>query len=209
MRALVFWILSAAAAFAEGESAGQFDYYVMALSWTPSWCAAEGDARGSEQCDADTGFGWTLHGLWPQFEQGWPSYCRTNERNPSRSDTAAQARLFGTSGLAWHQWNKHGRCTGLSSDDYYHLSQLAYDRVERPEIFRRLDETYRFPASIVEDAFLEANPDLEADGLTVTCRDGFIREVRICLTGGLEPRACGRDVRRDCTLSDARMDPLR
>jgi len=209
MRALVFWILSAAAAFAEGESAGQFDYYVMALSWTPSWCAAEGDARGSEQCDADTGFGWTLHGLWPQFEQGWPSYCRTNERNPSRSDTAAQARLFGTSGLAWHQWNKHGRCTGLSSDDFYHLSQLAYDRVERPEIFRRLDKTYRFPASIVEDAFLEANPDLEADGLTVTCRDGFIREVRICLTGGLEPRACGRDVRRDCTLSDARMDPLR
>lgn len=209
MRVLLFWVLSAVAAFAEGEPAGEFDYYVMALSWTPSWCAAEGDARGSDQCNADTGFGWTLHGLWPQFEQGWPSYCRTNARNPSRSDTAAQAGLFGTSGLAWHQWNKHGRCTGLSSDNYYDLSRLAYDRVERPEIFRRLDKTYRFPASIVEDAFLKANQNLEPDGLTVTCRDGFIREVRICLTRGLEPRACGTDVRRDCTLNNARMDPLR
>ena len=209
MRVVVFWVLSAVAALAEGERAGEFDYYVMALSWTPSWCAIEGDARGSEQCDTDTGFGWTLHGLWPQYEDGWPSYCRTNARNPSRTDTAAQAGLFGSGGLAWHQWNKHGRCTGLAADEYYDLSQVAYDRVTRPEIFRRLDKTYRFPASVVEEAFLDANPALEADGLTVTCRDGYVREVRICLTRGLEPRVCGRDVRRDCTLSNAQMDPLR
>ena len=209
MRALVFWMMSALAAFADGERAGEFDYYVMALSWTPSFCAIEGDARGSEQCEAGTGFGWTLHGLWPQYEDGWPSYCNTNARNPSRADTAEQSSLFGTSGLAWHQWNKHGRCTGLSSDDYYDLSRLAYDRVTRPDIFRRLVKTYRFPASVVEEAFLEANPALEAGGVTVTCRDGFVREVRICLTRGLEPRQCRRDVRRDCTLSDARMDPLR
>jgi ribonuclease T2 len=209
MRAILFWVFSAMAAFAEGEAAGEFDYYVMALSWTPSFCAIEGDARGSEQCAPDTGFGWTLHGLWPQYEQGWPSYCRTGARNPSRSDTAARAPLFGTSGLAWHQWNKHGRCTGLSADAYYDLSQLAYDRVTRPEVFRRLDKTYRFPAAVVEEAFLQANPQLSADGVTVTCRDGFVREVRICLTRGLEPRTCGRDVRRDCSLDDARMDPLR
>ncbi len=209
MRALIFWLMSAGLALAEGEPAGEFDYYVMALSWTPSYCALEGDARGSEQCDPDTGFGWTLHGLWPQYETGWPSYCRTSERNPSRADTAAQAGLFGTSGLAWHQWNKHGRCTGLSADDYYAVSRLAYDRVVRPEIFRRLDKTYRLPARVVEEAFLEANPQLQADGVTVTCRDGYVREVRICLTRDLDPRACGRDVRRDCTLDDARMDPLR
>jgi ribonuclease T2 len=209
MRALVFWMLSAVAAFADGERAGEFDYYVMALSWTPSFCATEGDARGSEQCDAGTGFGWTLHGLWPQYEDGWPSYCNTNARNPARADTAEQSSLFGTSGLAWHQWNKHGRCTGLSAGDYYDLSRLAYDRVTRPEIFGKLDRTYRFPASVVEEAFLETNPSLEADGVTVTCRDGFVREVRICLTRGLEPRECGRDVQRDCSLDIARMDPLR
>lgn len=199
----------AAPVMAEGERAGDFDYYVLALSWTPSFCATEGDARNSEQCAADTGFGWTLHGLWPQFEDGWPSYCRTDARNPSRSDTAAQTGLFGTSGLAWHQWNKHGRCTGLSSADYYTLSQLAYDSVTRPALFRRLDKTYRLPASVVEEAFLRENPALSANGLTVTCARGYIREVRICLTRGLEPRDCAPDVRRDCGLTDAQMDPLR
>ena len=196
-------------AMAEGEPAGEFDYYVMALSWTPSWCAIEGDARASEQCDADTGFGWTLHGLWPQYDRGWPSYCRTNFRNPSRSDTANQAGLFGTGGLAWHQWNKHGRCSGLSADAYYDLSRKAYDSVTRPPVFRQLDKTYRLPARVVEEAFVKANPELDADMITITCRDSFIQEARICLTKDLEFRSCGRDVRRDCSQSDARMDPLR
>lgn len=209
MRAVLIWLFSTVAALAEGEAAGDFDYYVLSLSWTPTWCALEGDARGAPECAADTGRGWSLHGLWPQYEDGWPSYCRTEARNPSRTETGAQVGLFGSSGLAWHQWNKHGRCSGLSADDYYALSRLAYERIARPEIFRQLDKSYRLPAAVIEEAFLQANPALEADGLTVTCRDGFVQEVRICLTRGLDPRTCGRDVRRDCSLDDARIDPLR
>jgi len=209
MRAVLVWVLTAGFAFAEGERAGEFDYYVLSLSWTPTWCAIEGDARNSPQCDADTGFGWTLHGLWPQYETGWPSFCRSDWRNPSRSDTAAQTSLFGSGGLAWYQWNKHGRCTGLTSADYYDLSREAYDSVVRPPIFRQLDQSYRLPASVVEEAFLKTNPELEADMITVTCRDGFIQEARVCLTKELQPRECGVDVRRDCTLDGARMDAMR
>ena len=194
---------------AEGERAGAFDYYVLALSWTPSWCAIEGDARGSEQCEAGQGFGFTLHGLWPQYEAGWPSYCPTVERAPSRAMTRDQAGVFGASGLAWHQWNKHGTCTGLSAEEYYRLSQVAYGRVSRPEILRRLEREVRVPAAVIEEAFLEANPDLEADMLTVTCRDGRIQEVRVCLTRELEPRICAPDVRRDCGMEDAVFAPMR
>jgi ribonuclease T2 len=198
-----------ASALAEGERAGEFDYYVLALSWTPNWCAIEGDARGSEQCAPGQGFGFTLHGLWPQYEAGWPSYCQTAERAPSRAMTRDQAGLFGTSGLAWHQWNKHGSCTGLSAENYYRLSQVAYDSVVRPDLLRRLDREVRVPAAVIEEAFLEANPGLGADMLTVTCRDGRIQEVRICLTRGLEPRACAPDVRRDCSMTDALFSPMR
>ncbi|MEM7724449.1 MAG: ribonuclease T2 [Pseudomonadota bacterium] len=210
-RALWAMIFTAAAgtAMAEGERAGEFDYYVLALSWTPSWCAIEGDARGSAQCDPGLGFGFTLHGLWPQYEDGWPSYCPTVERNPSRAMTRDQAPLFGTSGLAWHQWNKHGTCTGLSAQDYYRLSQVAYGSVTRPDLLRRLDREVRLPAEVIEDAFLEENPDLTDDMLTVTCRGGRIQEVRICLTRDLEPRTCAADVRRDCSLTDALFSPMR
>lgn len=195
-------------AWAEGERAGEFDYYVLALSWSPTWCALEGAARGSEQCDADRDLGWILHGLWPQYHQGWPSYCPTSERNPSRGDTAAMADIMGTSGLAWHQWNKHGRCSGLSSDDYYTLSREAYGGVVRPDVFRRLDEAVKLPARVVEQAFLEANPALEPDMITITCKQGRIQEARICLSRDLSPVPCGRDVVRDCTMSDALFAPI-
>ncbi|MEL6642398.1 MAG: ribonuclease T2 [Pseudomonadota bacterium] len=196
------------AAWAEGEKAGEFDYYVLSLSWSPTWCKLEGEARGSDQCDADRDLGWILHGLWPQYHQGWPSYCPTSERNPSRGDTAAMADIMGTSGLAWHQWNKHGRCSGLSSDDYYALSREAYGLITRPDVFRRLDEPVKLPAKVVEQAFLEANPQLEPDMITITCKAGRIQEARICLSRDLDPVPCGRDVVRDCSMEDALFAPI-
>ncbi len=194
---------------ADGERAGEFDYYVLSLSWSPNWCVLEGDARNSPQCERGAGFGWILHGLWPQYERGWPGYCPTNHRNPTRTDTAEMADVMGTAGLAWHQWNKHGRCSGLSSDDYYALSREAYGRVTRPSVFRRLDNAVRLPASVVEEAFLKENPGLEPDMLSVTCRNNMIQEVRVCLTPGLEPRVCGADVIRDCQADRALFESLR
>lgn len=209
MRAVAALLLSTGLASAEGERAGEFDYYVMALSWSPTWCALEGDRRGSPQCAAEADNGWILHGLWPQFENGWPSYCATSARNPSRRDTREEAGLFGSSGNAWHQWNKHGRCSGLTANDYYRLSREAYARVTRPEIFRKLDSPVRLPAKVVEQAFLEENPGLAADQITITCKSGRIQEARVCLTRELEPRRCGADVIRDCTSSNALFDPIR
>lgn len=209
MRALGVLLLSASAVMAEGERAGDFDYYVMALSWSPTWCALEGDRRGSPQCDPDADNGWVLHGLWPQYEDGWPSYCPTSARNPSRSDTRDEADLFGSSGNAWHQWNKHGRCTGLTADDYYRLAREAYGRITRPELLRKLEDPIRLPASVIEQAFLEDNPQLEADQITITCKSGRIQEARICLTRELEPRVCGQDAIRDCRATDALLDPIR
>lgn len=210
MRYLVFSLLMMANALrAEGERAGAFDYYVLALSWTPNWCALEGDARDSEQCDASRDFGWTLHGLWPQYHRGWPSFCRTAERPPSRGMTNAMADIMGSSGLAWHQWKKHGTCSGLSAPAYFALSRDAYASVNRPEIFRKLDKPVTLPSWVVEEAFLKANPGWDKDMLTITCRQGRIQEARLCLSKELEPVPCGRDVIRDCSLKDALFDPIR
>ncbi len=208
-RLILAMICVAGLAQAEGEQAGTFDYYVLALSWTPTWCALEGDDRDSPQCEGGRGYGFTLHGLWPQYETGWPSFCPTTFRAPSRGMTGEMTDIMGSAGLAWHQWRKHGVCTGLEALDYYALSRLAYDSVARPDLLRRLDEEVRLPAAVIEEAFLEVNPQLEPDMLTVTCRANRIQEVRICLTRGLEPRICGSDVIRDCTSPDALFSPMR
>lgn len=205
--AILFTLLAATSVFARGEKAGDFDYYVLALSWSPTWCAIEGDARDAEQCDTD--LGWSLHGLWPQYDRGWPSYCPTTERNPSRAMTAEMTDIMGSSGLAWHQWNKHGTCTGDSAATYYENSRWAYDQIKRPQVFRQLDRSVKIPASLVEEAFLKENPDLKPDMLTVTCKDGRIQEVRICLSKGFAPTFCTGSVARDCGLEDALFDPVR
>ena len=209
MRILLIWMLMALPSWGEGEKAGEFDYYVLSLSWSPNWCAYEGDARDSDQCDARHDHGWIMHGLWPQFHRGFPSYCRTSERAPSRGMTADMADIMGTSGLAWHQWNKHGVCSGLSASAYYALSREAYASVVRPPVFRKLDREVKLPAAVVEEAFLKANPEMEPDGITITCRDGFIQEARICLSRDLNPVPCGQDVVRDCRAQDARFTPIR
>ncbi|CUH78868.1 Ribonuclease I precursor [Tritonibacter multivorans] len=199
----------APSARADGERAGEFDYYVLALSWSPNWCEIEGDAKGSDQCDARHDHGWTLHGLWPQFHQGWPSYCRTPHGPPTRRMSNEMADIMGTAGLAWHQWKKHGTCTGLTGGQYYALMREAYTRVNRPAIFRKIPREVRLPASLVEEAFLKENPTWSKDSLTITCRDGFIQEARVCLSRDLEPVPCGRDVIKDCRMKDARFTPVR
>lgn len=197
------------AARAEGERAGDFDYYVMSLSWSAAWCALEGDARGDPQCDAGRDLTFVLHGLWPQYEQGYPSYCRTGERDPTRGETAAMADIMGGSGLAFYQWKKHGRCSGLSATDYYRTARKAFQSVRIPDLFAKVSKPLELPASVIEDAFLEANPGLKRDQITITCDQGLIQEARICLTPDLGFRSCGSDAVRDCRLTDAILEPVR
>lgn len=209
MRSLFALILTCAAALplrAEGDRPGDFDYYVLALSWSPAYCAGEG-AGNAEQCDRR--LGWILHGLWPQYDRGWPEYCQSAERPPSRRETAAMADISGTAGLAWHQWRKHGSCSGLSAAGYYAAERRAFGAVALPEVFARLKEDVVLPADVVEEAFLNANPGLTARGVTVECRSRTVREVRICLTRDLEPRDCGAEVARGCTLERAFLPAIR
>ncbi|MCB1405591.1 MAG: ribonuclease T2 [Rhodobacteraceae bacterium] len=191
--------------------AGEFDHYLLALSWIPAYCADDGDERRDPRCEDGTAVGWAVHGLWPQHEGGdWPEYCTTVERSPSRRETAEQADLFGTSGSAWHQWNKHGRCTGLSARNYYRLVQEAVSRVTLPEVFTGITREMRLDPDVVEAAFIESNPGLTHDMLVTSCPGGDLVELRLCLTRGLEPRVCDpATIRRECRLGAATLLPLR
>ena len=209
MRLCAVLLLAALPVHAEGERAGDFDYYILSLGWSPTWCALTGDARGDDQCDARHYFGFTLHGLWPQNEFGWPSHCRTSARDPSRSQTAAMADIMGSGGLAWYEWKKHGRCSGLAAGTYLDLSRRAYESIAMPPVLAALDRDVTLPAQVVEDAFIEANPALDRSMITITCEAGRIDEARICLTKDLLPRPCGPDAARDCRMQDALMEKVR
>ena len=191
------------------DVAGEFDYYVLALSWSPSWCAATGDARDAAQCRAGRRIGFVVHGLWPQYERGWPENCATPERDPSRRESQGMEDVMGSGGLAWYQWQKHGRCSGLSAHAYYDAIRAAADRIAIPDVFGHMRDDITLPPAVVEDAFIEANPELTRDGITVTCQGGALQEVRICLTRDFALRDCAPDIRRDCSRRAVVMEPPR
>lgn len=192
------------AAVRAGDRAGDFDYYVLALSWTASWCRLEGDSRRAPECRRGSGRGFVLHGLWPQREADWPEDCTSRERDPSRAETAAMADVMPSAGLAWYQWKKHGRCSGLSPDAYFALARRAFASVRVPE-----PPAGRITPAVLEAGFAAANPGLPPEAIHVACRDGLIHEIRVCLTRALAPRACSASLGRECTRSDAALPPAR
>ncbi|WP_299361712.1 ribonuclease T2 [uncultured Paracoccus sp.] len=196
--AAVLALTATAPAAADTDVPGRFDYYVLAISWSPTWCAMEGNARQAPQCDPDRRTGFVVHGLWPQYERGWPDHCDSAVRDPSRRESRAMADIMGSAGLAWYQWQKHGRCSGLSAAGYYQAIRDAAATVTIPPLFGMLPRDVTLPAAVIEEAFIETNPDLAADGITVTCDGRRLDEVRICLTRNLQPRDCAPDIRRDC-----------
>ena len=181
---------------AAAGAAAPFDYYVLALSWSPSYCADRPDA---DQCGQGRRF--ILHGLWPQFERGYPQDCPSDAADPSNRLLSRYEDLSGSRGLLAHQWRKHGRCAGVSAESYLEASRRAVEAVAIPPSLEAVARDLTIDAGVVEAAFVEANPGMARDGVTVKCRDGRLSEVRICLTRDLALRTCGPDVIRDCRQS--------
>lgn len=194
--AIVLAIVVLLMASAEDE-AGDFDFYVLALSWSPSYCAI-GGSNDTEQCSVER-HGFIVHGLWPQYEAGYPEYCRSPlSRRLPNSVRDAIFDIMPSTGLIRHQWKKHGICTGLSQSAYFEFLRRAFDKISIPTDFiAPIGDKSRDPAAI-EAAFMTANPELSANGIAVTCKQRRLADVRICLTMDLEFRQCHEVDRRGC-----------
>lgn len=176
-----------------GATPGQFDYWVLSLSWTPQFCKME---PGDAQCK-NAGNGFYVHGLWPQYERGYPSYCGNNEK-VSDELVARLDPIMPSREPVQYQWKKHGSCSGLSQDEYFMQLERARRAIAIPE-------AYQAPAAFVTDsafnikqAFLAVNPRFDDESLVLQCKGKFLREVRACFNAELDPRACGRDVQDRC-----------
>lgn len=180
-----------------------FDFYVLALSWSPSYCKAEGDNANQQQCDDDRDLGFVVHGLWPQFETGYPEYCPSREpdRVPSRLGRN-YLDIVPSMGLIGHQWRKHGVCSGLSQEQYLDATRAARARVTLPRAFAPENLPRTINAMEAETAFMKANPGLTAAGVAVKCQAGLLREIRICLTPSLDFRDCPEVDRKGCRQTD-------
>ncbi|WP_245415133.1 ribonuclease T2 family protein [Hoeflea marina] len=184
-----------------------FDFYVLALSWSPSYCLGA-DAGGGGQCASGRELGFVVHGLWPQFEHGYPQYCASalSER-VTEAAGAPMLDLVPSMGLLGHMWRKHGLCAGLSQQDFFRVTRAARARIAIPQVFA--DSPRNLSSTAAESAFVDANPGMSRTGIAAVCKGGRLQEVRICLTHALEFRACREVDAAGCQAGSLAVPPPR
>jgi len=163
---------------------GQFDFYVLALSWSSSFCA-NGDNRGRDQCRIGSNNGFVVHGLWPQYDRGFPSDCDSPVRNLPASVMRDAAGVFPEEGLARYEWRKHGTCSGRSPGDYIADVRRARDKVAIPDDLQQPKSSQRVAPLDIQRAFVGANRGLRPGMMAVACQRGMLQEVRVCLSKDL------------------------
>lgn len=187
--------------FAPGAHAqdrpGEFDFYVLALSWSPTYCASSG-GRDEMQCGREKRFGFVTHGLWPQYERGFPSDCRVTGRNPTRDQVDGMLGVTPSPGLVRYQWRKHGTCSGLDPRAFFDKVRAATAKVVIPADLQSADRALDMSPADVERAFVDANRGMKPSGIAVACTGGDLQEVKICMTRDLAFRPCAEVDRRAC-----------
>ena len=195
MRALAAWLFSALTLFSSAATAdvpGKFDYWVLSLSWSPQYC----DARpGDRQCAYAHDF--IVHGLWPQYERGFPDFCSRTEQVP-RPLLTRMLPLMPSEELIQHQWRKHGTCSGLSMDEYFIQTERARRALAIPPQYRKPTTHRQTSLAEIEREFIAVNPQLGPETLAVQCSGRWLREVRVCFDRNFQARACGSDVADRC-----------
>ncbi len=190
---------------------GAFDFYVLSLSWSPSFCAEaeeRGSGRPSQQCSGRP-FSFVVHGLWPQYESGYPEYCEQPSPRLARNIMVSMLDLMPAPGLIYNEWDKHGTCSGLAAKAYFETIRKARAAIKIPDDFLDLSDTKTVTPAAVEDAFIKANPGLSNAGIAVTCNRTRLSEVRICLSKDLQFRACDEVDHQACRRDEVTMPPIR
>lgn len=192
---------------------GQFDFFVLSLSWSPSFCEATAErspdrSQREPQC-GQRPYSFVVHGLWPQYDKGFPEFCQVPAPRLDRNIVSGMLDLMPSPRLVFHEWDRHGTCAGLSPRAYFETVRKARAVVKIPSEYLELTDPLVVNPDEVEEAFVKANPGLARTGIAVNCDNRRLREVRICLTRELQFHDCTEIDHRACRRDKLVMPPVR
>jgi ribonuclease T2 len=186
-----------------------FSYYLLALSYVPSFCGQLSGSKDPLECGAGRSAGFVVHGLWPQMETGrGPEHC--SSASPVRENlVAAMLSYIPTPSLIQHEWATHGVCTGLAAEDYFALVRQARDKVTIPSDLVHPTTKLQLSPEDIRSKFAVANRQFPSGAFSVSCyREGDLQEIRICFDKDLSPRSC-KSSDGVCPLRSVMLLPVR
>jgi len=204
---MLLWLLLTINVLAASRSQGTpgaFDFYVLSLSWSPTYCLIN---PGKTKCTE--GYGFLLHGLWPQYTKGgWPESCDAQSRL-SPTELAKGALVFSSHALLKHMWAKHGTCSGLGASGYLDATDTALAAVKIPQQLEPFNAPNYLHAQEIESLFSQSNPTMGNPGMAVICKGRVLSEVRVCMSKELRFTNCPDSVKTTCRAGDIRIPTQR
>jgi ribonuclease T2 len=187
-------------------STGDFDYFLLTLSWAPEFCATNPKGRGTAECDPKKPMGLVVHGLWPQYDNGkWPESCGSTQQVPS-SVVKQMLPIMPGKDLIQHEWSKHGTCSALSVQDYFGAIGKLYNGLAVPEDFKKPTNAARTNAAAIETKFASANAAPKA-AFRVSCPQNEFSAVEVCLSKDLQYQACPASL-KECRAKSIQVRPV-
>lgn len=178
------------------------DYYTLAVTLPPAFCAQHPERSNSAECRNAQPLG--LHGLWPEaFNGRAPQDCGGDTPQFSAGLQRRLGPVMPDAGLRRHEWQTHGSCSGLSAEAYFNQALTAYGSIKWPSLLtdtRGRDKVVE--RRLILDGIQQANPGLPARGIYLRCegrgRPPLLSEVRICLNANGGFTDCGRGFKPNC-----------
>ncbi|TRW97200.1 ribonuclease T2 family protein [Candidatus Methylobacter oryzae] len=199
--ALALAVGSSLSAQADGQP-GKFDYYLLTLSWSPEHCAkAKNDKL---QCGDGAHYGFVVHGLWPQYDKGYPDSCSMTPAVP-KAVVQEMLPVMPSEKLIQHEWEKHGTCSGETVGNYFGLIKNTFQTIKIPDAFVNPSRPVNTSAADIRQAFLNSNPNLQ---MAVACKGQYLQEVRLCFDKQMHSTACSSYVKDYCSSSNVIVRPV-
>ena len=204
--------------------------YILAVNWQPAFCEQRPnvpECRSQRKTRFDAS-GFSLHGLWPQSENGtycgvsdgivntdksgrWNSLPKLDLSKTLRSELAIKMPGY-RSYLHRHEWFKHGTCMpGYKPETYFRAALGLLDALNASAFrtFFVAQTGNKIPFTKLASEFARSFGNKARDRLIVDCyRDSgrrIIQELKLSIAGNLssgpglsEVLAAGRKVGRSC-----------
>lgn len=169
------------------NTAGSFDYYLLALSWVPNFCATH--SGSANECGTGRHAAFVVHGLWPQSEQG-----RLNQpcqhTSPVAQDVVRYAlNFYPDAGLVQHEWQCHGVYSGLSAQQYFTAVGHAFQSLHIPAAFTALSQDTQENAATLVQQFEQSN-SAPPGAFVSSCHNGELIALEACFSKDMKLRSC-------------------
>ena len=209
--ALAGLAVAAAAQTPPPVATSPFDFYVMTLSWSPGFCDLGGEEKSPEQCAAGSGDGFVVHGLWPDNRTSAdPEDCNPNAGRLARRSRRGARPLSDRRSRALRIPQARNLHRPRAPPTISPLSATCATQLDIPAMFKAPQQVQRLAPEAIEQAFIDANANLHADNMAVTCARGELVDVRICLSKNLKAfSTCPKVSGHTCQRASVAVAPLR